>query len=52
MGEFPEFFGAVFNQTIERVGIVLTILPFVEKIPAVVGAGVNRSHFRRLGRSQ
>jgi hypothetical protein len=35
MGEFPEFFGAVFNQTIERVGIVLTILPFVEKIPAV-----------------
>jgi hypothetical protein len=35
MDSFKEFLLAVFNSWVEKVGIILTIIPFIEKIPRV-----------------
>jgi len=35
MGDLGEFLLAVFGSWIEKVGIVLTIIPFVENIPSI-----------------
>ncbi len=32
---FAEFISAVFSSWTERVGVVLTILPFLDKLPAI-----------------
>lgn len=40
---FWEFVSAVFSSWTERVGIVLTILPFIDKIPWVKKRFKNRS---------